>query len=208
MILEYLNNIFQLINSRSNTKRTIEQERKIEMQSINNIGNREWNQKEIDVFTRIINTQQDMSLQKKFCMIVTQNPHKRMVDVWVFFQFYRNHCPSLLDAHEIQSSWETFRKNEKNMSKLSHQLKDFKNYELQHTFTIGRISQDSRTFNDIVQTAISDKKKHCLFEINRIDNLLENQTELNQNQVNELINLKKKYEFIVSQQPSSMLQKV
>ena len=178
------------------------------MQTTNSIGNREWTQKEIDVFTRIINVQQDMSLQKRFCMIITQNPHKRMVDLWVFFQFYRKYCPSLLDSHEIQSSWETFRKNEKNMSKLSHQLKDFKNYELEHTFTIGRISDDTRAFNDIVQTAISDGKKHCLFEINRIDNLLENQTELTQQQVNELNNLKKKYEFIISQHSSSLLQKV
>ena len=130
------------------------------------VGNIEWNKTEIKTFIDVIKAGSNSSLQKKFCDIMSRIAHKRMIDVWIFYQFYLKTCSSEIDWVEISSAWNTFRENPKNMIKLSQKLSDIKIYEQQF---IKRSEESKTNCNEIFHSKCSSKNLSWLSGLNNLD---------------------------------------
>ena len=161
-------------------------------------GNLEWNIKEIETFVSEVNTDDGSTLQKKLCSVLSKIAHKRLIDIWVFYQFYIKMVKRDNPINEIETTWNAFRSDKNNMKKLSFKLSDIKaldeNYSKQ--FIVPLSTEDDKTYNDIINKAFTKGNIIIGLELQRINTLLTNNKELTDNQINQLINLKKQYESI------------
>ena len=158
--------------------------------------NLEWNGEEIKTFLNVVNTNDGSSLQKKFCTIMARIAHKRMLDVWIFYQFYQKFCKLGSPMNEIGTTWNGFRSNPSNMKKLSHKLNDIKNIDMKsnniHVVCLKPKTDD--VYNEIIDAACNNTNIIKGLEIQRINTLLATNTDLTDIQINQLQILKKNYE--------------
>ena len=113
-------------------------------------GNCEWDEIEITNFVDIItNTEKMKSSMTSMLMFISQNnPYKRLIDVWVFYQFYTSDDTlKQLSYKQLITEWDYFRQNPTLMDSLSHSTRDIKRYEEKKNEEKKKLSQIEMTQN-------------------------------------------------------------